>query len=299
MAVTKNIIPVSVESRFVGVSDHTHVMAGNVAVDYVQITLDSEWSGLKSFVTFTGCAENSTTVDYTTEAIEIPWEQIEEAGELFIGVQGFEATADVTVDEEGQLVVNGTAPTLNAAAMTVPIQVFESGETGGTSPSQPTQGTLQRVEQDILMLEQLTEGADETIAKVEAAAAAAQEVVDKEAETRAEAAASASAAAESASAAASSASAAAASEANAAASEANAASSASAAATSETSAGGYCDRAEKAAKEAEAISGLTIEDEVIEGSANVPSGGAVYSALKAQLPSLAVDGSVLKMKIGG
>ena len=169
MAVTQNIIPVSVESRFIGVSDHTHVMAGNVAIDYVQITLDDEWSGLKSFVTFTGCAPESTTVDYTTDAIEIPWEQITDAGDLYIGIQGFEATADVTVDTEGQLVTNGTAATLNAAAMTVPIQVFESSESGGTSPSQPTQGTLVRVEQDILKLEELTEGADKTIARINTA----------------------------------------------------------------------------------------------------------------------------------
>ncbi len=173
MAVEQNIIPVSVESRFIGVSDHTHVMAGNVGVDYVKITLDSEWDGLKSFVTFTGCAQDGTTVDYTSDAIEIPWEQIEEAGELFIGVQGFEATADVTVDEEGQLVVNGTAPTLNAAAMTVPIQVFESGETGGASPQQPTQGTLQRIEQDILALEELTGDSEQILADVKAATSSA------------------------------------------------------------------------------------------------------------------------------
>ena len=174
MAVTTNIIPVSVESRFIGVSDHTHVMAGNVAIDFVQITLDDEWSGLKSFVTFTGCAPESTTVDYTTDAIEIPWEQITDAGDLYIGIQGFEATADVTVDTEGQLITNGTAATLNAAAMTVPIQVFESSESGGTSPSQPTQGTLVRVEQDILKLEELTEGADKAIARINTACEGAE-----------------------------------------------------------------------------------------------------------------------------
>lgn len=390
MAVEQNVIPVSVESRFIGLGDHTQVMAGNVAVDFVKITLDSEWDGLSAYVTFTGCAEEPTTVDYSTAAIEIPWEQIAEAGELFVGVQGFDATADVTIDEEGQLVTNGVIPTLNAAAMTVPIQVYASSETGGTTPQQPTQGTLQRVENDILTLEKLTEGADKTIAKVEAATAAANTAADtanaaaqtvEDAKAAAtEAAASANAAASTASTAASNADTAtaaantaastantAASNADAATSNANtataaantatanaetataaaqkvaddvegwaasaqadaatatakatsaatsetsAAASASAAATSETSAAASAtaaaasetsaatsrDRAEKAADKAEQIVGFTIDDDPTEGSTNPVSSGGVYTALRAQLPTLEVDGHVLKMKIGG
>ena len=65
MAVEKNIIPVSVEDRFVNVEDHTKVMSGNVGVDFVQVTLDSAWDGLEVEVTFKGCAENATTVAYS------------------------------------------------------------------------------------------------------------------------------------------------------------------------------------------------------------------------------------------
>lgn len=169
MAITKNIIPVSVENRFIAVSDHTQITAGNVGVDFLAVTLDAEWGGLKTYVTFAGCAQDSTTLDYAAE-LEVPWEQIEEAGDLYIGIQGFDPSADVTIDTEGQLVTNGVVPVLNAMAMTVPIKVRDSGAASGVAPSEPTPGTLQRVEQDLLALEKLTEGAGETIANAETAA---------------------------------------------------------------------------------------------------------------------------------
>ena len=173
MAITKNIIPVSVEDRFIAVSDHTQITAGNVGVDFLAVTLDAEWDGLNTYVTFSGCAQDSTTLDYAAE-LEVPWEQVEEAGDLYIGVQGFDPSADVTIDAEGQLVTNGVVPVLNAMAMTVPIKVRDSGAASGVAPSEPTPGTLQRVEQDLLALEKLTAGADQTIARVEAAASSAE-----------------------------------------------------------------------------------------------------------------------------
>ena len=173
MAITKNIIPVSVEDRFIAVSDHTQITAGNVGVDFLAVTLDAEWGGLNTYVTFSGCAQDSTTLDYAAE-LEVPWEQVEEAGDLYIGVQGFDPSADVTIDTDGQLVTNGVVPVLNAMAMTVPIKVRDSGAASGTAPSEPTPGTLQRVEQDLLALEKLTAGADQTIARVEAAASSAE-----------------------------------------------------------------------------------------------------------------------------
>ena len=173
MAITKNIIPVSVEDRFIAVSDHTQITAGNVGVDFLAVTLDAEWGGLKTYVTFAGCAQDTTTLDYAAE-LEVPWEQIEEAGDLYIGVQGFDPSADVTIDTEGQLVTNGVVPVLNAMAMTVPIKVRDSGAASGVAPTEPTPGTLQRVEQDLLALEKLTAGADQTIARVEAAASSAE-----------------------------------------------------------------------------------------------------------------------------
>ena len=173
MAITKNIIPVSVEDRFIAVSDHTQITAGNVGVDFLAVTLDAEWDGLNTYVTFSGCAQDSTTLDYASE-LEVPWEQVEEAGDLYIGVQGFDPSADVSIDTEGQLVTNGVVPVLNAMAMTVPIKVRDSGAASGVAPSEPTPGTLQRVEQDLLALEKLTAGADQTIARVEAAASSAE-----------------------------------------------------------------------------------------------------------------------------
>lgn len=173
MAITKNIIPVSVEDRFIAVSDHTQITAGNVGVDFLAVTLDAEWGGLKTYVTFSGCAQDSTTLDYAAE-LEVPWEQVEEAGDLYIGVQGFDPSADVTIDTEGQLITNGAVPVLNAMAMTVPIKVRESGASSGVTPTDPTPGTLQRVEQDLLALKKLTAGADQTIARVEAAASSAE-----------------------------------------------------------------------------------------------------------------------------
>lgn len=170
MAITKNIIPVSVEDRFIAVSDHTQITAGNVGVDFLAVTLDAEWSGLNTYVTFSGCAQDSTTLDYAAE-LEVPWEQIEEAGDLYIGVQGFDPSADVSIDTEGQLVTNGVVPVLNAMAMTVPIKVRDSGAASGVAPTEPTPGTLQRVEQDLLAFEKLTEGAGETIDKADTAAA--------------------------------------------------------------------------------------------------------------------------------
>ena len=153
-------------------SDHTQITAGNVGVDFLAVTLDAEWGGLNTYVTFQGCAQDSTTVDYAAE-LEVPWEQIEEAGDLYIGVQGFDPSADVSIDTEGQLVTNGVVPVLNAMAMTVPIKVRDSGAASGVAPSEPTPGTLQRVEQNLLALEKLTEGAGETIANAETAASSA------------------------------------------------------------------------------------------------------------------------------
>ena len=173
MAITKNIIPVSVENRFIAVSDHTQITAGNVGVDFLAVTLDAEWGGLKTYVTFAGCAQDTTTLDYAAE-LEVPWEQVEEAGDLYIGIQGFDPSADVSINTEGQLVTNGIVPVLNAMAMTVPIKVRDSGAASGVAPSEPTPGTLQRVEQDLLALEKLTAGADQTIARVEAAASSAE-----------------------------------------------------------------------------------------------------------------------------
>lgn len=169
---TKNIIPVSVESRFIAVSDHTQITAGNVGIDFLAVTLDAEWDGLNTYVTFAGCAQDPTTLDYAAE-LGVPWEQIEEAGDLFLGIQGFDPSADVSIDTEGQLVTNGNVPVLNAMAMTVPIKVRDSGAASGVAPSEPTPGTLQRVEQDLLVLEKLTEGAGETIANAETAASSA------------------------------------------------------------------------------------------------------------------------------
>lgn len=166
---TKNIIPVSVESRFIAVADHKQITAGNVGIDFLAVTLDAEWGGLKTYVTFAGCAQDPTTLDYAAE-LGVPWEQIEEAGDLFLGIQGFDPSADVRVDTEGQLVTNGAVPVLNAMAMTVPIKVRDSGAASGVAPTEPTPGTLQRVEQDLLALEKLTDGAGETIANAETAA---------------------------------------------------------------------------------------------------------------------------------
>lgn len=172
MAITKNIIPVSIEDRFIAVSDHTQITAGNVGVDFVAITLDAEWEGLNVYVTFAGCAQDPTTLDYAAE-LEVPWEQIEEAGDLYIGVQGFDPSADVSIDLDGQLVTNGAVPTVNAMAMTVPIKVRESGASSGVTPTDPTPGTLQRVEQDLLALERSVSSADKAVADAEAATASA------------------------------------------------------------------------------------------------------------------------------
>lgn len=152
MAVSKNIIPVSVDSRFVNVSDHTKVMAGNVGVDFIALTLDDEWSGLTVTVTFSGCADEPTTLDYAAE-LEVPWEQIAEPCDLYVAVQGFDPGASPTVDAGAGEVAEAPMPVLNAATMTVPIAVFESGESGGVPPQQPTNSVLQRVQQDLLALE--------------------------------------------------------------------------------------------------------------------------------------------------
>ena len=176
MAITKNIIPVSVEDRFIAVSDHTQITAGNVGVDFLAVTLDAEWEGLKTYVTFSGCAQDSTTLDYAAE-LEVPWEQVEEAGDLYIGVQGFDPSADVSIDTEGQLVTNGVVPVLNAMAMTVPIKVRDSGAASGVAPSEPTPGTLQRVEQDLLALERSVSDASQAIEDCNAALSDAEAAV--------------------------------------------------------------------------------------------------------------------------
>ena len=176
MAITKNIIPVSVEDRFIAVSDHTQITAGNVGVDFLAVTLDAEWSGLNTYVTFSGCAQDSTTLDYAAE-LEVPWEQIEEAGDLYIGIQGFDPSADVSIDTEGQLVTNGVVPVLNAMAMTVPIKVRDSGAASGVAPSEPTPGTLQRVEQDLLALERSVSDASQAIENCNAAVSDAEAAV--------------------------------------------------------------------------------------------------------------------------
>ena len=151
----QNIIQLKVEQRFVNAEDHTQIAAGNVGVDFVQIALDAEWTDdLRKTVTFSGCAQDPTTVDYTTDPIEVPWEQIEEAGELYVSVQGLSATG---------------VEVLNAMSMRIPIQVRESGESGGVAPQQPTQGTLQRVEADILKFEGLVGNVDEVVDKAQQA----------------------------------------------------------------------------------------------------------------------------------
>ena len=174
----KNIIAVSVEDRFVNVADHTKVMAGNVGIDYVQIALDSEWDGLSVAVTFTGCAEESTTVDYTADPIAIPWEQIAEAGELHIGVRGTDPSGDVAVDTDEGTVTNSEVPTLNADTMLIPIQVFESGESGGQAPQQPSPTLLDRVQQDIVHLEGLVGSIDASADKADAAAEKAEKAAE-------------------------------------------------------------------------------------------------------------------------
>ena len=165
MAVEKNIIPVSVEDRFVNVEDHTKVMSGNVGVDFVQVTLDSAWDGLEVEVTFKGCAENATTVAYSAGPIEIPWEQIAEPCDLHIGVRGTDPSGAVTVDVENGTVENSEVPTLNADTMLVPIVVFESGASGGAAPLQPSPTLLDRVQQDILHLEGLVGNVDDVVDK--------------------------------------------------------------------------------------------------------------------------------------
>lgn len=170
MAVERNVIPVSVEDRFVNVGDHTKVMAGNVGVDWVAIALDSEWSGLDVEVSFTGCLPEPTTADYAAE-VEVPWEQIAEPCDLYIAIQGFDPSAAPTVDAEGGTVEEAPMPVLNAATMTVPITVYESGESGGMEPQQPTNSVLQRVQQDILALER-------GIGSVEGSASKAEQAVE-------------------------------------------------------------------------------------------------------------------------
>lgn len=172
MAITQNIIKVSVEKRFIAAEDYTPIVAGNVGFDFLQLALDAEWEGLHTFVSFAGCYYQPTTCDMA-ELIEVPWEQITDACELYLGVQGFDPSADVTIDQEGQLVTNGNIPVLNAYAMRLPLAVQPSGAGTGAAPQQPTPSTLQRVEQDLLALEKLTEGAGETIAKAETAASSA------------------------------------------------------------------------------------------------------------------------------
>lgn len=152
MAITKNTIPATVDSRFVIVGDHTKVTAGNVGVDFLALALDDEWSGLTVTVTFSGCADEPTTLDYAAE-LEVPWEQIAEPCDLYVAVQGFDPSAAPTVDTDAGEVAEAPMPVLNAAAMTVPIVVYESGESGGMEPQQPTNTVLQRVQQDLLALE--------------------------------------------------------------------------------------------------------------------------------------------------
>lgn len=173
MAVEKNIIDVSVEDRFVGVGDYTRPVAGNCGVDYVRIALDAEWDGLKAYVTFAGSSSTPTTVDYSADPIEVPWEQIEEAGELYIAVQGLDPSASVEI-VDGEIVADAV-PTLNAMAMTVPIFVEPGGDSSGALPQQPTNGTLQRVEADILALEAKTTAATDAAGAANAAAAKAEQ----------------------------------------------------------------------------------------------------------------------------
>lgn len=177
MAITQNIIKVSVEKRFIAAEDYTPIVAGNVGFDFLQLALDAEWEGLHTFVSFAGCYYQPTTCDMA-ELIEVPWEQITDACELYLGVQGFDPSAEVTIDQEGQLVTNGNIPVLNAYAMRLPLAVQPSGASTGAAPQQPTPSTLQRVEQDLLALEKLTEGADETIARVDAATERANKAAD-------------------------------------------------------------------------------------------------------------------------
>lgn len=160
----KNIIPVSVESRFIALGDHSPVVAGNVGVDYISLTLDSEWEGYNVHVTFAGSGEETTTVDYggtVGEAWEcvVPWEQIADDCELTIGIQA--------LNDDGDEV-------LNTQAMRIPIYVLESGEGAGAEAQQPTAGTLQRVEQDIKELESLVTDAPEVIASIKDALSGAE-----------------------------------------------------------------------------------------------------------------------------
>lgn len=158
----KNLIPVSVSNRYVSVGDHTPVVAGNVGVDFIVLTLDSEWStvGGNIYVTFLGCGEEPTTVDLP-ESMEVgvPWEQVTEECELYVGVQA--------------LSTDGTTIVLNTRSMRMPIQVRESSATDGMEPQQPTASTLQRVEEDIVRLEGLIGDVDQVVGGAESATAAA------------------------------------------------------------------------------------------------------------------------------
>lgn len=173
MAVTRNIIDVSVENRFIAVADYTRPVAGNRGVDYVRVALDSEWDGLKAYVTFSGCSTTPTTVDYTAEPIELPWEQVEEACELYIAVQGLDPSASVEI-VDGEVVAD-TVPALNAMAMTIPIYVEPAGDSTGAQPQQPTNGTLARVEADILALEAKTTAATDAADAANSAASKAEQ----------------------------------------------------------------------------------------------------------------------------
>lgn len=143
----KHTIAAAVTNRVLQVIDDGCVVAGNVAADYLHMTLDGEWDGLTVYVTFKGCAGSPTTVDYS-DSIEIPWEQTAAPCRLYIGVQGYDAG--------GNLVVN-------TQRMQRPISVKPSGEAGGAAPEQPSASTLQRVEACLETMEGIADTAQGAI----------------------------------------------------------------------------------------------------------------------------------------
>lgn len=142
----RNVINASVANRGVSIAPHAPINAGNVGVDFLAIILDSEWDGLNVKVTFKGCVDKPTTMDYA-ELVEIPWEHIKRPCNLYVGIQGF--------DNDGNAVLNTTK-------MTTPLRVQESGASGGTAPQHPTPDMLHRIEHDIARLENVSAEANES-----------------------------------------------------------------------------------------------------------------------------------------
>lgn len=112
-----NIIKLTVADRSISVTEQPlPIVAGNVGVDSVHVSLDGEWDGLTKRVTFSN-AGNDVTVPFA-ETVEIPHECISH-GYLSISVVGVDAYGEKVLRTKAMrkpLVVNASGADMGSDA---------------------------------------------------------------------------------------------------------------------------------------------------------------------------------------